>query len=111
GAGTHFDPKVVEAFIKHLAGFEEQIAVRGLQPQGHRPDWPEPLRMFEVDIAQSRERGCYIAYDQIKNAHSEGYALYDIAPTFACACLRQSPGLPLTHWQMPCSTPGRNRTL
>jgi diguanylate cyclase (GGDEF)-like protein len=38
--------------------------------------------MFEVDIAQSREQGCYIAYDQIKTAHSEGYALYEIAQTF-----------------------------
>ncbi|HXM34971.1 MAG TPA: diguanylate cyclase, partial [Pyrinomonadaceae bacterium] len=82
GAGTHFDPKVVELFLKHLPHFEEQIAVRGLQRQGARPEWPEPLRMFEVDIAQSRERGCYIAYDQIKNAYSEGYALYEIAQTF-----------------------------
>jgi len=82
GAGTHFDPKVVAAFIKHLPRFEEQIAVRGLQQVGQRADWPEPLRMFEVDIAQSRERGCYIAYDQIKTAHSEGYALYEIAQTF-----------------------------
>lgn len=85
GAGTHFDPYVVEQFIKHLPRFEEQIAVRGLQQQGSRPDWPEPLRMFEVDIAQSRERGCYIAYDQIKNAHSEGYSLYEIAQTFGAS--------------------------
>src|ERR1700682_5627072 len=82
GAGTHFDPKVVELFLKHLPHFEEQIAVRGLQRQGARPEWPEPLRMFEVDIAQSRERGCYIAYDQIKNAYSEGDAIYEIAQTF-----------------------------
>ena len=82
GAGTHFDPYVVEQFIKHLPGFEEQIAVRGLQRQGSRPEWSEPLRMFEVDIAQSRELGCYIAYDQIKTAHSEGFALYEIAQTF-----------------------------
>jgi len=82
GSGTHFDPVIVEKFIEHLPEFEQQIAVRGLQPQGSRPDWPEPLRMFEVDIAQSRELGCYIAYDQIKHAHNEGYALYEIAQTF-----------------------------
>lgn len=85
GAGTHFDPAVVAAFIKHLPRFEEQIAVRGLQQSGPRSDWSEPLRMFEVDIAQSRERGCYVAYDQIKNAHSEGYALYEIARTFGAS--------------------------
>lgn len=82
GAGTHFDPFVVDQFIRNLPHFEKQIAMRGLRPQESRPEWPEPLKMFEVDIAQSRERGCYIAYDQIKNAHVEGYALYEIAQTF-----------------------------
>jgi diguanylate cyclase (GGDEF)-like protein/putative nucleotidyltransferase with HDIG domain len=81
GAGTHFDPFVVDQFIKNLPHFERQIAIRGLRPQ-EGPEWPEPLKMFEVDIAQSRERGCYVAYDQIKNAHVEGYALYEIAQTF-----------------------------
>ena len=33
-------------------------------------------------MAQARERGCYMAYDQIKNAHREVYALYEIARTF-----------------------------
>jgi len=33
-------------------------------------------------MAQTRERGCYMAYDQIKSAHQEVYALYEIARTF-----------------------------
>jgi GAF domain-containing protein len=35
-----------------------------------------------VDMVQTRERGCYMAYDQIKSAHQEVYALYEIARTF-----------------------------
>jgi diguanylate cyclase (GGDEF)-like protein len=31
---------------------------------------------------QTRERGAYLAYDQIKSAHQEVYALYEIARTF-----------------------------
>ena len=33
-------------------------------------------------MAQTRERGSFIAYDQIKKAHREVYALYEIARTF-----------------------------
>src|SRR5262249_55524314 len=82
GSGTHFDPQVIEQFMKHLQGFEKEIVALGLQPIAPDADWHEPLRMADVDIAQTRERGCYMAYDQIKNAHSEGYALYEIARTF-----------------------------
>lgn len=82
GAGTHFDPNVIEQFIKHLPRFEDEIAALELQPHSPENDWQEPLEMADVDIAQTRERGCYMAYDQIKNAHSEGYALYEIARTF-----------------------------
>jgi diguanylate cyclase (GGDEF)-like protein/putative nucleotidyltransferase with HDIG domain len=82
GTGTHFDPQVVEQFIKHLPRFEAQINACELQPQSEGYDWREPLKLADVDIAQTRERGCYMAYDQIKNAHREGYALYEIARTF-----------------------------
>src|SRR5688500_20350738 len=33
-------------------------------------------------MIQTRERGSFIAYDQIKKAHREVYALYEIARTF-----------------------------
>jgi len=82
GSGTHFDPNVVKLFIKHLPRFEAQISAVGLPQQLPPNDLREPLVLSEVDLAQTRERGCYMAYDQIKSAHQEVYALYEIARTF-----------------------------
>jgi diguanylate cyclase (GGDEF)-like protein/putative nucleotidyltransferase with HDIG domain len=82
GSGSHFDPNVVELFLKHLPRFEAQIAALGLPQQLPANDVIEPLALSEVDLAQTRERGCYMAYDQIKSAHQEVYALYEIARTF-----------------------------
>ncbi|MEP6912083.1 MAG: diguanylate cyclase [bacterium] len=82
GAGTHFDPDIVGLFIKYLPRFEEQISAVGLPQQLPPNDMREPLALNEVDLAQTRERGCYMAYDQIKSAHQEVYALYEIARTF-----------------------------
>lgn len=82
GSGTHFDPRVIDLFIKHLPEFESQIAARGLPQQLPAAHVLEPFKLVEVDMAQTRERGCYMAYDQIKNAHREVYALYEIARTF-----------------------------
>jgi diguanylate cyclase (GGDEF)-like protein/putative nucleotidyltransferase with HDIG domain len=82
GAGNHFDPHVVELFIEHLPDFEARIAAVGLpQQQSPSEDHP-PLALTEVDMVQTRERGAYMAYDQIKSAHQEVYALYEIARTF-----------------------------
>lgn len=82
GAGVHFDPVVVEQFIKHLPRFEAQIERLGLkhQPVNHLPE--PPLQLSDIDLDQTRERGSYIAYDQIKQAHREVYALYEIVRTF-----------------------------
>jgi diguanylate cyclase (GGDEF)-like protein/putative nucleotidyltransferase with HDIG domain len=82
GSGTHFDPNVVELFIKHLPRFEAHISALGLPQQLPPNQEIEPLALSEVDLAQTRERGCYMAYDQIKSAHQEVYALYEIARTF-----------------------------
>ncbi|HJP95547.1 MAG TPA: diguanylate cyclase [Pyrinomonadaceae bacterium] len=82
GAGIHFDPVVVDQFIKHLPRFEAEIVRLGLQhqPVSHLVD--PPIQLSTIDMAQTRERGSYIAYDQIKKAHREVYALYEIARTF-----------------------------
>lgn len=82
GSRTHFDPQIVDLFLKHLPRFEAQISSLGLQHQLATTDELEPLALTDVDIAQTRERGCFMAYDQIKNAHQEVYALYEIARTF-----------------------------
>ncbi|HKO60995.1 MAG TPA: diguanylate cyclase [Pyrinomonadaceae bacterium] len=82
GAGTHFDPKVVELFIKHLPRFESQIGALGLPQQNSLSETTEPIALTEVDMTQTRERGSYMAYDQIKSANQEVYALYEIAKTF-----------------------------
>jgi diguanylate cyclase (GGDEF)-like protein/putative nucleotidyltransferase with HDIG domain len=82
GSGNHFDPRVVELFMKHLPRFESQIAAAGLPQQLPTKEVGEPFALTEVDMAQTRERGCYMAYDQIKSAHQEVYALYEIARTF-----------------------------
>jgi diguanylate cyclase (GGDEF)-like protein/putative nucleotidyltransferase with HDIG domain len=82
GSGTHFDPAVVEEFIKHSPRFEAQITELGLQPNAPDNAWRAPIQLAEVDMEQTRERGCYMAYDQIKNANREAYALYEIARKF-----------------------------
>lgn len=82
GAGTHFDPNVVDLFIENLARFEAEIAESGLTQQTAHVDLRETFALKEVDMDQTRERGCYMAYDQIKSAHQEVYALYEIARTF-----------------------------
>src|SRR5258705_3280321 len=82
GSGIHFDPKVVEQFIRHLPRFEVEIAALGLQHQSASIERHEPLRLSEVDLTQTRERGSYMAYDQIKKAHREVYALLEIARKF-----------------------------
>src|SRR6201988_1313850 len=82
GAGIHFDPVVVEQFIKNLPRFEAEIAKRGLEHEPITHSTEPPIQLSEVDMTQTRERGSYIAYDQIKKAHREVYALYEIARTF-----------------------------
>ena len=83
GAGKHFDPKVIEQFLKHLPRFEAEIAALNLDRHGLTDEECEPRTLTEAEAAQSREDASSVAYlDQIKNAHREVYALYEIARTF-----------------------------
>src|SRR5215203_3173348 len=82
GAGIHFDPVIVEQFIKNLSRFDAEIAKLGLQHQPANFSSEPPIQLGAVNMAQTRERGSFIAYDQIKKAHREVYALYEIARTF-----------------------------
>jgi diguanylate cyclase (GGDEF)-like protein/putative nucleotidyltransferase with HDIG domain len=81
-AGTQFDPKVVELFVEHLPRFEAEIAARGLTDQIHVSVPGSPIAPPAEQVAQARENTSFAAYDQIRNAHREVYALYEIARTF-----------------------------
>jgi diguanylate cyclase (GGDEF)-like protein/putative nucleotidyltransferase with HDIG domain len=82
GSGVHFDPQVVEQFLKHLPQFEEQIHAKGLEHQPSSVMAVEPIKLSDVDLSQTRERGSYIAYDVIKQANREVYGMYEIARMF-----------------------------
>jgi len=81
-SGTHFDPKVVELFIEHLPGFEAEISVKGLDEQIHISATGSPIVSINNNWANAPENKSFAAYDQIRNAHREVYALYEIARTF-----------------------------
>jgi diguanylate cyclase (GGDEF)-like protein/putative nucleotidyltransferase with HDIG domain len=82
GSGTHFDPQVVNQFLSHLSEFEAEIAALGLEQAGYTNEECEPRALAEVDVQQHKDRAPLMAYDHIKNAHREVYALYEIARTF-----------------------------
>jgi diguanylate cyclase (GGDEF)-like protein/putative nucleotidyltransferase with HDIG domain len=82
GAGTHFDPRVVELFVQHLPKFESEITAKGLVEHIHVTEPPNLLSATEDQVALARENAPVGAYDQIRNAHREVYALYEIARTF-----------------------------
>lgn len=81
-AGTQFDPRIVNLFIEHLPRFEAKIAARGLADQIQISVPGSPVIPAAERIAQDRENTSFGAYDQIRNAHREVYALYEIARTF-----------------------------
>lgn len=82
GSGVHFDPQVVDQFLKHLPEFEAEIHAKGLTHQASSDIGVEPIKLSDVDLSQTRERGSYIAYDVIKQANREVYAMYEIARMF-----------------------------
>ncbi len=82
GAGTHFDPKIVALFVDHLDQFELEIASRGLDQQIHNSAPTMPLALAEDEVARVRENTSFAAYNEIRNAHREVYALYEIARKF-----------------------------
>jgi diguanylate cyclase (GGDEF)-like protein/putative nucleotidyltransferase with HDIG domain len=81
GSGVTYDPKIVNGFLKNLPRFESEIAALGLDQHGlaetaygtqdERENSLSPNRVTQPDYL-----------DQIKNAHREVYALYEIARTF-----------------------------
>ena len=81
GAGVTFDPAIVDAFLKNLPRFELEIAALNLDQHGAAGEQMGTRNASEDSI--SPDRAPYPDYlDQIKNAHREVYALYEIARTF-----------------------------
>jgi diguanylate cyclase (GGDEF)-like protein/putative nucleotidyltransferase with HDIG domain len=81
GAGVTFDPKIVEGFLKNLPRFEMEIASLDLDQHGVTN--AQIGTRNDTDDSFSPDRAAYPDYlDQIKNAHREVYALYEIARTF-----------------------------
>lgn len=80
GAGVTYDPKVVDGFLKNLPRFEAEIAALGLDQHGLAEAYGTEAH-DENSLAPNRDaQPDYL--DQIKNAHREVYALYEIARTF-----------------------------
>jgi len=82
GTGTHFDPRIVDMFITHLRKFEDEITAQGLGDQIHVSVPGSPIVPAGDDPTHTNENKSFRAYDQIRNAHREVYALYEIARTF-----------------------------
>ena len=82
GAGAHFDPRIVDLFVDHLSKFESEIAAEGLADEIHASVPGSPIAPAKDDQLHSHENKSFRAYDQIRNAHREVYALYEIARTF-----------------------------
>jgi len=81
-SGTHFDPKLVDLFIEQLPRFEAEIVARGLVDQINSSALGGPIAPAEERAARTLESTSFDAYDKIRNAHREVYALYEIARTF-----------------------------
>lgn len=81
GAGVTFDPTVVDKFLANLQRFEDEIAALNLDEHGGNQAH-YGSRDFSEDNLSPDRNGNPDYLDQIKNAHREVYALYEIARTF-----------------------------
>src|SRR5205807_4018458 len=68
-------------FVKNLSQLEIEIAARGLDQQIHNS--APTSAPAEDEVARARENTAFAAYDEIRNAHREVYALYEIARKFS----------------------------
>jgi diguanylate cyclase (GGDEF)-like protein/putative nucleotidyltransferase with HDIG domain len=91
GAGRQFDPRVTELFLAHLDDFDAELTAAGIGHDEAAGDGCEQSRAAEAKAATGEKNTMPAteradappAYlDQIKNAHREVYALYEIASMF-----------------------------
>lgn len=76
GAGTLFDPKIVDAFLRNLKKFEVAVEVEKLS---YKPDNQIVEELF-IHTSETHSRS-YV--DQIKSANREVFALYEVARIFS----------------------------
>ncbi|MDQ3802111.1 MAG: diguanylate cyclase, partial [Acidobacteriota bacterium] len=74
-AGTRFDPKLVDIFLRNLQHFEAEIEAQGLS---YRFDFEE-ANIFGIDAGEANEN--YV--EQIKRANREVFTLYELAKVFS----------------------------
>jgi len=89
GAGTHFDPQVVELFLRNLLRFETEIAAQGLDQHGFTSQECDSRALVEADaslvpgpMAGAAGFAPPTYLNQIRNAHREVFTLYETARTF-----------------------------
>jgi diguanylate cyclase (GGDEF)-like protein/putative nucleotidyltransferase with HDIG domain len=82
GSAKHFDPRIVELFVQHLPKFEEKIVAHGLDDRHHSGGHRSSIAPSDDEVVVRRENASVAAYDQIRDAHREVFALYEIARTF-----------------------------
>jgi diguanylate cyclase (GGDEF)-like protein/putative nucleotidyltransferase with HDIG domain len=75
GAGTQFDPRVVDVFLRHLRSFELQVEEQDLSYAPDPGDSPDAVMGPEVESKSS-----YV--EQIKRANKEVFTLYELARVF-----------------------------
>jgi putative nucleotidyltransferase with HDIG domain len=89
-AGSQFDPRVVGLFVEHLDEFEARVKEQGVHEERdyEQPSLPEAGSGAEPAAGLSQGQLETIAAsaidyrEQIRRAHQEVYALYEIARTF-----------------------------
>ncbi len=77
GAGTQFDPKIVDVFIRNLRKFEKEVEDRGLS---YERDANSLAEIRDSDSPVPKQEG-YV--EQIKRANREVFTLYELARVFS----------------------------
>lgn len=78
GAGSQFDPRIIDLFLRNLRHFETEIEAQGLAYKYDTGTEKEVSR-----ISENTENQSYV--DQIKRANREVFTLYELAKVFSSA--------------------------
>ncbi len=82
GAGTQFDPKIIDIFLRNLRHFEAEIEVQGLAYKFDKESEKEA-----TNLGENLDNQSYV--EQIKRANREVFTLYELAKVFSSAMTLQ----------------------